>query len=144
MYNSKLMEMFEQVDNAGFLRGADATGVFTLDNAEQSRVQIKVENNVITDAKFKTFGCIASIVATSVATKLAVGKTLEEAKELSVDELAQHFENIKIDMTHAYALAKNVIADAVLDYQEKARKAMVKLLKENGDPIPDDLKKPLK
>lgn len=144
MYNSKLMEMFEQVDNAGFLRGADATGVFTLDNAEQSRVQIKVENNVITDAKFKTFGCIASIVATSIATKLAVGKTLEEAKELSVDELAQHFENIKIDMTHAYALAKNVIADAVLDYQEKARKAMVKLLKENGDPIPDDLKKPLK
>ena len=144
MYNSKLMEMFEQVDNAGFLRGADATGAFTLDNAEQSRVQIKVENNVITDAKFKTFGCIASIVATSVATKLAVGKTLEEAKELSVDELAQHFENIKIDMTHAYALAKNVIADAVLDYQEKARKAMVKLLKENGDPIPDDLKKPLK
>ena len=144
MYNSKLMEMFEQVDNAGFLRGADATGVFTLDNAEQSRIQIKVENNVITDAKFKTFGCIASIVATSVATKLIVGKTLEEARDLSVDELAQHFENIKVDMTHAYALAKKSIADAVLDYQEKARKAMVKLLKENGDPIPDDLKKPLK
>ena len=144
MYNSKLMEMFEQVDNAGFLRGADATGVFTLDNAEQSRIQIKVENNVITDAKFKTFGCIASIVATSVATKLIVGKSLEEARDLSVDELAQHFENIKVDMTHAYALAKKSIADAVLDYQEKARKAMVKLLKENGDPIPDDLKKPLK
>ena len=144
MYNSKLMEMFEQVDNAGFLRGADATGVFTLDNAEQSRIQIKVENNVITDAKFKTFGCIASIVATSVATKLIVGKTLEEARDLSVDELAQHFENIKVDMTHAYALAKKSIADAVSDYQEKARKAMVKLLKENGDPIPDDLKKPLK
>ena len=144
MYNSKLMEMFEQVDNAGFLRGADATGVFTLDNAEQSRIQIKVENNVITDAKFKTFGCIASIVATSVATKLIVGKTLEEARDLSVDELAQHFENIKVDMTHAYALAKKSIADAVLDYQEKARKAMVKLLKENGDPSPDDLKKPLK
>ncbi len=144
MYNSKLMEMFEQVDNAGFLRGADATGVFTLDNAEQSRIQIKVENNVITDAKFKTFGCIASIVATSVATKLIVGKTLEEARDLSVDELAQNFENIKVDMTHAYALAKKAIADAVLDYQEKARKAMVKLLKENGDPIPDDLKKPLK
>lgn len=144
MYNSKLMEMFEQVDNAGFLRGADATGVFTLDNAEQSRIQIKVENNVITDAKFKTFGCIASIVATSVATKLIVGKTLEEARDLSIDELAQHFENIKVDMTHAYALAKKSIADAVLDYQEKARKAMVKLLKENGDPIPDELKKPLK
>ena len=136
--------MFEQVDNAGFLRGADATGVFTLDNAEQSRIQIKVDDNVITDAKFKTFGCIASIVATSVATKLIVGKTLEEARDLSVDELAQHFENVKIDMSHAYNLAKNAITDAVLEYLEKARKAMVKLLKENGDPIPDDLKKPLK
>lgn len=138
------MEMFEQVDNAGFLRGADATGLFTLDNAEQSRVQIKVENNVITDAKFKTFGCIASIVATSVATKLVIGKTLEEAQAISMEELASRFDGLKIDMSHSLVLARNVIADAVLDYQEKARKAMVKLLKENGDPIPDELKKPLK
>lgn len=144
MYNAKLMEMFEQIDNAGFLRGADATGVFTLDNSEQSRVQIKVENNVIVDAKFKTFGCIGAIVATSIATKLAIGKTLEQAKALTVEEIAQNFENVKVDMSHAYALAQNAVADAVLDYQEKARKAMVKLLKENGDPIPEELKKPLK
>lgn len=144
MYNSKLMEMFEQVDNAGFLRGADATGTFALDNGEQSRIQIKVENDVITDAKFKTFGCIASIVVTSIATKLVIGKKLEEAKNLSIDEISQHFENVKLNIDHSYVLAKNAIADAVLDYQEKARKAMVKLLKENGDPIPDELKKPLK
>ena len=84
MYNKKVMEIFQNPKNVGELKGAN--GIGTVGNAacgDIMKLYIKVdENQVITDASFKTFGCAAAIVSSSIATEIIKGKTIEEALKL--------------------------------------------------------------
>ena len=80
MYNDKVLEVFANPKNVGEMENAD--GVGTIGNAscgDIMRIYIKVENEIITDAKFKTFGCAAAIATASTATDMIIGKTIDEA-----------------------------------------------------------------
>ena len=92
LYNDIVMEHFLNPKNVGDMENPDGTGVYGSPVCgDMMQIQIKVENDVITDAKFKTFGCGSAIASSSMATSMIIGKTVEEALEITnnqiIDEL---------------------------------------------------------
>ena len=92
LYNDIVMEHFLNPKNVGEMENPDGTGVYGSPVCgDMMQIQIKVENDVITDAKFKTFGCGSAIASSSMATSMIIGKTVEEALEVTnkqiIDEL---------------------------------------------------------
>src|SRR5512145_1391969 len=83
------------------------------------KIFLKIENNVITDAKFKTFGCGAAIASSSMATELVKGKTLEEAWEVSNKAVAEALEGLPQIKMHCSVLAEEGIHKAINDYRTK-------------------------
>src|SRR5512136_2344779 len=119
-YSSKVMEHFAQPHNVGEIENAD--GVGTVGNpvcGDVMRLYIKVENNVITDAKFKTFGCGAAIATSSMVTDLVKGKTLEDAWEVSNKAVAEALEGLPPVKMHCSVLAEEGIHKAINDYRKK-------------------------
>ena len=120
MYSEKVMDHFENPRNVGEI--PDANGVGTVGNAKCGdimRIYIKVENDVITDVKFKTFGCGAAIATSSMATELVKGKTLKEALQLTNKAVAEALDGLPPVKIHCSLLAEEAIHAAVEDYLKK-------------------------
>jgi len=117
MYSEKVMDHFENPRNVGEL--PDANGVGTVGNAKCGdimRMYLKVENGVIEDVKFKTFGCGAAIATSSMATEMVKGKTLKEALELTNKAVAEALDGLPPVKMHCSLLAEEAIHAAVEDY----------------------------
>ncbi len=126
MYNKKVMEIFQNPKNVGELKGAN--GIGTVGNAacgDIMKLYIKVdENQVITDASFKTFGCAAAIVSSSIATEIIKGKTIEEALKLENKQIIDILGGLPDNKIHCSIMAKEALEAAIKDYHKKqARKA---------------------
>lgn len=120
MYSEKVMEHFEHPRNVGEIEGASGTG--TVGNAKCGdimKMDIKVENDIITDVKFKTFGCCAAIATSSMATEMVKGKTVEEALTLTNKAVAEALDGLPPVKMHCSLLAEQAIHAAVEDYQKK-------------------------
>lgn len=120
MYSEKVMEHFEHPRNVGEI--ADASGTGTVGNAKCGdimKMDIKVENGVIVDVKFKTFGCGAAIATSSMATEMVKGKTIEEALQLTNKAVAEALDGLPPVKMHCSMLAEQAIHAAVADYQKK-------------------------
>ena len=95
MYSDKVMDHFQNPRNVGEIEDAD--GVGTVGNptcGDLMTIYIKVRDNVIEDVKFKTFGCGAAIATSSMITEMAVGKTIEEALEITRNDVANELEGL--------------------------------------------------
>ncbi|OCL25133.1 Fe-S cluster assembly scaffold protein NifU [Orenia metallireducens] len=117
MYSDKVMEHFQNPRNVGEI--SDADGVGTVGNAKCGDIMkmfIKVEDNIITDVKFKTFGCGAAIATSSMATELAVGKTVEEALELTNKAVAEALDGLPPAKMHCSNLAADALKKAINNY----------------------------
>ena len=117
MYSEKVMDHFENPRNVGEL--PDANGVGTVGNAKCGdimRMYLKVENGIIQDVKFKTFGCGAAIATSSMATEMVKGKTLKEALELTNKAVAEALDGLPPVKMHCSLLAEEAIHAAVEDY----------------------------
>ena len=133
MYNQKVIDRFTNPKNVGQIKGAD--GVGTVGNAacgDIMKVYIKVEDNVITDAKFKTFGCAAAISATDVAMDLIKDKTIDEALKVTNKDVLNELGDLPTQKIHCSILAQDAIGAAVLDYQKRQAKLEAKKQKENN------------
>lgn len=123
MYSEKVMEHFENPRNVGEI--ADASGTGTVGNAKCGdimKMDIRVEDNVITDVKFKTFGCCAAIATSSMATEMVKGKTVDEALSLTNKAVAEALDGLPPVKMHCSLLAEQAIHAAVEDYQKKQGK----------------------
>ncbi len=116
-YSSKVMEHFASPHNVGEIENADGIGkVGNPVCGDIMNMYIKVENNVITDVKFKTFGCGAAIATSSMATDLIKGKTIEEALALTNDAVAEALGGLPKVKMHCSVLAEQAVRGAIDDY----------------------------
>ena len=120
LYNDIVMEHFLNPKNVGDMENPDGTGVYGSPVCgDMMQIQIKVENDVITDAKFKTFGCGSAIATSSMATELIKGKTVQEALELSNKAVVEALDGLPTHKIHCSVLAEEAVKSAVKDYYDK-------------------------
>ncbi len=120
MYSEKVMDHFSNPRNVGEIVNASGTG--TVGNAKCGdimKMDIMVDNGIITDVKFKTFGCGAAIATSSMATDMVKGKTLEEALNLTNKAVAEALDGLPPVKMHCSLLAEEAIHAAIKDYMDK-------------------------
>jgi nitrogen fixation NifU-like protein len=119
-YSEKVMDHFTNPRNMGEISNAD--GFSQVGNAscgDMMQIQIKVEDGVIRDAKFKTFGCVAAIATSSISTEMIIGKTLEEAERLTNAAVADALDGLPSHKRHCSVLAADAIQAAIQNYRER-------------------------
>jgi len=123
-YSQKVMDHFMNPRNIGEI--PDADGVGQVGNpvcGDIMKMYLKIENNVITDVKFKTFGCGAAVATSSMATELIKGKTVEEALEITNKAVAEALDGLPPIKMHCSNLAEQAIKAAIEDYRKKNESA---------------------
>lgn len=120
MYSKKLMDHFTNPRNVGEISDADGVGMEGNPTCgDAMKLFIKVDDNVITDAKFQTFGCGAAIAVSSMVTEMAVGKTLEEAMEITKESVAEALDGLPPQKMHCSNLGADALHKAIEDYKSK-------------------------
>lgn len=119
-YSKKVMDHFMNPRNVGIID--DANGIGEVGNpvcGDIMRMYLKIENNIITDVKFQTFGCGAAVATSSMATELIKGKTVEEALEITNRAVAEALDGLPPIKMHCSNLAEQAIKAAIEDYKKK-------------------------
>ena len=124
MYSEKVMDMFRNPKNMGEIENPDGIGrVGNPKCGDLMELYIKVENDIITDVKFKTFGCAAAIATSSMITEMAKGKTLDEALKITRQDVADELEGLPPIKMHCSNLAADALQAAIEDYRKKKDEA---------------------
>ena len=119
-YSEKVMDHFANPRNVGEIK--DASGVGEVGNpvcGDMMKFYIKVENNIIKDVKFKTFGCGAAIAVSSMVSEMAMGKTIEEALALTNEAVAKELGGLPPNKMHCSNLGADALHKAIEDYKNK-------------------------
>lgn len=120
-YSEKVMDHFNNPRNMGEIQNPDGAGqVGNPTCGDMMQIQIKVDDGIIREAKFKTFGCVAAIATSSISTEMIIGKTLEEAEKLTNDAVAQALDGLPPHKRHCSVLAAEAIQAAIQNYREHA------------------------
>ena len=120
LYNDKVMDHFMNPRNVGKLDDADGIGeVGNAKCGDIMKIYIKVDNGVISDVKFQTFGCGSAIASSSMATELIKGKPVHQALELTNKAVVEALEGLPAHKIHCSVLAEEAIKCAIEDYQMK-------------------------
>ena len=123
-YSEKVWDHFEHPRNVGELENPSGSG--TVGNAKCGdimKMDIQVENGIITDVKFKTFGCGAAIATSSMATEMVKGKSIDEALALTNKAVMEALDGLPPVKIHCSLLAEEAIHAAIEDYQKKQAQA---------------------
>ncbi len=119
-YSEKVMDHFANPRNVGEIEDADAVGeVGNPKCGDIMKMYLKIDNNIITDVKFKTFGCGAAIATSSMATELVKGKTIEEALKVTNKAVMEALDGLPPVKVHCSVLAEEAIKAAISDYYQK-------------------------
>ena len=124
MYSDKVIDHFSNPRNVGEIENASGSG--TVGNpkcGDIMKMDIKVEDGIITDVKFKTFGCGAAIATSSMATEMVKGKSIDEALQLTNQAVAEALDGLPPVKMHCSMLAEQAIHAAIEDYQKKQAQA---------------------
>ena len=134
MYSEKVMDHFAHPRNVGEL--ADANGVGEVGNSRCGDIMkmfIRVEDNVIADVSFKTFGCGAAVATSSMATEMIKGKTLDEALKLTNKAVMEALDGLPPVKVHCSVLAEQAIKAAISDYYTRIGVDPLPIVGEIGD-----------
>jgi nitrogen fixation NifU-like protein len=122
-YSEKVMEHFRNPRNVGEIEDADGIGeVGNPVCGDMMTFYIKVENNILKDVKFKTFGCGAAIAVSSIVSEMAKGKTIEEALKITKEEVAKELGGLPPNKMHCSNLGTDALRKAIEDYLSKKKK----------------------
>lgn len=120
MYSEKVMEHFSNPRNVGEIKDADGVGeVGNPVCGDMMTFYIKVQDEKISDIKFKTFGCVAAISVSSMVSEMAMGKTLDEAKTITNKSVAQALDGLPKQKMHCSNLGAEALNKAIDDYERK-------------------------
>ncbi len=124
MYNSIITERFQNLQYSGMIISADAVGqVGSISSGEIIKIYLRISNDVITEAKFKTFGNVYALVASDIVCEFLKNCTLENARKIKSSEINQAMGGLPENKLYIADLAQAVIVDAVDDYFKKLAKA---------------------
>ena len=135
-YTEQVMDHFRNPRNMGEME--DASGVGTVGNAKCGdimRFYIKVENDVIVDVKFKTFGCGAAIATSSKATELIKGKTIDEALKVTNQAVMEALGGLPPVKVHCSVLAEEALQAAIQDYKDRMEKGLAPRAEEDDENV---------
>ena len=122
MYNEKVMDVFRNPKNVGEIENPDGVGrVGNASCGDIMEIYLKIENDVIVDAKFKTFGCAAAIATSSTATEMVKGMTVKEALEVTNKKVVETLGGLPAQKLHCSVLAEEAIKKAIEDYLSKKK-----------------------
>lgn len=120
IYSEKVMDHFANPRNVGEIENADGIGeVGNAKCGDIMRMYIKVDNGIITDCKFKTFGCGAAVATSSIATELIIGKNLDEALKVTNKAVVEALDGLPASKLHCSVLAEQALKSALSDYYKK-------------------------
>ena len=120
MYSEKVMDHFMNPRNVGEIDNADGVGqVGNAKCGDIMKIYLKIEDNIIRDAKFKTFGCGSAIATSSMATEMIIGKTLQDALNLTNKAVAEALDGLPPVKMHCSVLAEQAVKSALIDYAKK-------------------------
>ena len=120
MYNEKVMEAFSNPKNVGEIENPDGFGkVGNASCGDIMQITLRIENDIIKDAKFKTFGCAAAIATSSTATEMIKGMTVEEALKVTNKKVIECLGGLPTQKIHCSVLAEEAIKKAIEDYRSK-------------------------
>ena len=125
LYSEKVMEHFLNPRNVGVIEDADGVGeVGNAKCGDIMKMYLKIDNDVISDVKFETFGCASAIASSSMATELIKGRRVEEAMTLTNKAVAEALDGLPDYKMHCSVLAEEAIRSALDDYQKKSGKIL--------------------
>ncbi|MCF6265454.1 MAG: Fe-S cluster assembly scaffold protein NifU [Desulfuromusa sp.] len=120
MYTEKVMDHFSNPRNVGEVENANGVGeVGNASCGDIMRISLQVENDIIKDVKFKTFGCGAAIATSSMVTEMAIGKTIDEALILTNQTVAEALDGLPPAKMHCSNLAADALHEAIKNYKEQ-------------------------
>ncbi len=122
-YSEKVIEEFRNPKNMGEIKDADGIGqVGNPTCGDMMWIYIKVDNGILTDVKFKTFGCVAAIATSSKVTQMVINKPIEEALKITNKAVAEALDGLPAVKMHCSLLAEEGIKAAIEDYIKKVKK----------------------
>ncbi|MDR2634522.1 MAG: Fe-S cluster assembly scaffold protein NifU [Clostridiales bacterium] len=120
MYNQKVMSVFQNPKNVGEIENPDGVGTVGSEACgDIMQIFMRITDGVIVDVKFKTFGCAAAIAASSVATEMIKGATIEQALNLKNKDVVDMLEGLPAQKIHCSVLAEEAIKAAIENYRSK-------------------------
>ena len=120
LYSEIVMDLFQNPRNLGMMENADGIGeVGNAKCGDIMKMYIKVDDGIITDVKFNTFGCGSAIATSSMATEMIKGKSVEDALELSNKAVVEALDGLPTHKIHCSGLAEEAVKAAVKDYYDK-------------------------
>ena len=120
LYSEKVMDHFQNPRNVGKMEDADGVGeVGNAQCGDIMKMYIKVEDDIITDVKFNTFGCGSAIATSSMATEMIKGKSIDEALELSNKAVVEALDGLPTNKIHCSVLAEEAVKAAIEDYRSR-------------------------
>lgn len=134
MYTEKVMDHFANPRNVGEIENADGIGeVGNAKCGDIMKMYLKIDNGIISDVKFKTFGCGAAIATSSMATELVKGKSIDEALKLTNSAVMEALEGLPAVKVHCSVLAEQAIKSALSDYYRRQGIDPVPIVGDIGD-----------
>ena len=122
LYSEKVMDHFRNPRNVGIIENADGVGeVGNAKCGDIMKVYLKIDGDVVTDAKFETFGCGSAIASSSMATEMIKGKNLDEVIKITNKAVAEALDGLPDYKMHCSVLAEQAIKNALDDYYKKRK-----------------------
>ncbi len=121
LYSEKVMDHFTHPRNVGVIENADGVGeVGNAKCGDIMKIYLKIENEIIQDVKFETFGCGSAIASSSMATEMIKGKSIHEAMQLTNKAVAEALDGLPAHKLHCSVLAEEAIKKALMDYYQRS------------------------
>ena len=134
LYSDKVMDHFANPRNVGEIEDADGIGeVGNAKCGDIMKMYIKVDNGVITDVKFKTFGCGAAVATSSIATEMIMGKSIDDALKVTNKAVVEALEGLPPQKLHCSVLAEQALKAALSDYYKRQGIDPLPIVGEIGD-----------